>query len=136
MREIKFRAWNGKQMIYLSEQYLDRYYMQIDNQAWGVFDKENSFGAICNSHNKNDVLMQFTGLKDKNGVEVFEGDKVRGKTYTEGVVEGVVAWYEDRWVVQYNNGLRISLMYFKWIEVIGNIYENANLLNDERVNNV
>ena len=128
MREIKFRAWNGKQMIYLSEQYLDRYYMQIDNQAWGVFDKENSFGAVANSHNKNNVLMQYTGLKDKNGKEVYEGDIVecrsgetcQGFREYDNIIEVTFGFTDGMW----------DLLQCEEIEVIGNIYEKTELIEE------
>jgi len=72
-----------------------------------------------------------TGLHDKNGKEVFEGDVVRFSAYwvgdsieKESVEE--IEWYENGW----NDNLLIGYMdHPSWCEVIGNIYENPELLN-------
>lgn len=82
------------------------------------------------------VLMQSTGLKDENGKEIFEGDIVKvtdgdertnfpdGGIGTICGLDGIFMWYIDG---QVHNGLfDISQEYY--IEVIGNIYENQELL--------
>lgn len=63
-RVIKFRAWNGEQMI--SPDYIDR--------RGFAFWKENSIPQYT------DKVMQFTGLKDSNGIEVFDGDIIHQKS--------------------------------------------------------
>jgi hypothetical protein len=82
------------------------------------------------------VLMQSTGLKDENGKEIFEGDIVKvtdgdertnfpdGGIGTICGLDGIFMWYIDG---QVHNGLfDISQEYY--IEVVGNIYENPELL--------
>ena len=79
-------------------------------------------------------LMQSTGLKDKNGVEVFKGDIIR---CTRGCPHEVI-WLEEyggtffggmpAW---YLSGLRIGYAWTGEEEVIGNIYENPELLEVE-----
>lgn len=143
MREIKFRAWNKRR------RFLD--------SAW-MIDFEH--GEVCHSkHNASDinacVLMQFTGLKDKNGKDIYEGDIVkiynisyrRGSYYEpedyEGYCVGEVHYVPSKGFV-----LRKSFFHdtvdgdnvIKELcypnqrfsssksEVIGNVYENPELL--------
>ena len=141
MREIKFRAWNKV------EKFIDT--------AWSI-DWEHEL--VCHrAHNQSDlndcVLMQYTGLKDKNGREVFEGDVLKmvcelytnfGKTPTGKYNTSFhhVIWYKNGWgsqVIKNNgvgkingfkdNSLEITL---KYSEVIGNIYENPELLEEPK----
>ena len=116
-RVIKFRAWSKK----------GQYMEQVRGYWW---EEEG-----CNSENLEDgfryddyVLMQYTGLKDKNAKEVYEGDIVKfrainpcsGKASYEEII--LVTW-ED-----YNCGFNVfSDKFIDW-EIIGNIYENPELL--------
>ena len=75
-------------------------------------------------------LMQSTGLKDKNGVEIFEGDVVKSNVQPCKMVNPIKDGYG---VVRFENGMfklgSISLVTFiSKMEVIGNIYENPELL--------
>lgn len=71
MRILKFRVWNGEQMV--CPDYIDR-----NGRAWW---KENSIPT------SSDKVMQFTGLHDKNGREIWEGDRINillnGLLYTD-----------------------------------------------------
>lgn len=131
MREIKFRAWDGEQMIY--PDYIDR-----NGVAWW---KENSIPT------NSKLVMQYTGRKDKNGVVIYEGDiipcKVGVQNYANWVVgdenamlNGVVEWNEHQmcWEIGFKkNKYSIICCRFGWgstpvLEVIGNIYQNPELL--------
>lgn len=70
------------------------------------------------------VLLQCTGLKDKNGVEIFEGDVVR--MYDNPANTGLVVWFGSGWHVETSPDDIITLNVMS--EVIGNIYENKELL--------
>jgi hypothetical protein len=116
MRAIKFRAWDRK-----NEEMRDWHYL-----CWNW-----SMGTL-NGDSNTDV-MQFTGLKDKNDVEIYEGElivtdplKPNSKTLYTGAVE-----YHGRGfnVMVPNYGL--VDFYEGCAEIIGNIYENSDLLKNK-----
>lgn len=101
MRELKFRAWDGEQMV--SPEYIDRRGIA----HW----KENSIPTTS------DKVMQYTGLKDKNGKEIYEGDINQDK--------GLMIWWVCSYWWEYPNGDRheVDGSENKWATVIGNIFE-------------
>ncbi|MDS2686888.1 YopX family protein [Streptococcus pneumoniae] len=75
-----------------------------------------------------DSIMQSTGLKDKNGQEIFEGDIVK----CNGLL-GTIESFKAMWIcsfVKYNNYQKVGF-FAQEIEVVGNIYENPELLEDK-----
>ena len=115
-REIKFRAWDK----------LVNQWVKFNQPPKAVTGKSTS--RILNIHGSDDnvVFMQFTGLKDKNGQEIYEGDIVK----IDGMV-GKVFWDKEwtQFKCQWTPHQFFSLMtYPKNREVIGNIYENKELL--------
>ena len=129
-REIKFRVYDllrGKIVSpELCEYYFSNNQLCIGNSNWA----EEAFG--------NYPIMQYTGLKDKNGKEIYEGDIVEFKTnYTNkkgGWLNGVVIWDSERYGWALNAENTIYDIYdetegFEYIvKHIGNIYENPELL--------
>ena len=114
MREFKFRAWDKKtNKIY---QITD---IDFNNYlANGVCDGEWEEFSTCN-------LLQYTGLKDKNDVEIYEGDIVKGN-YLRGI--GVVEW--NKYFCKFDISHRMNISPSDVFEVIGNIYENKELLKE------
>ena len=86
----------------------------------------------------NAILMQSTGLKDKNGKEIFEGDvvrQVRTQPTTENeIIIGVVTMIEGAWWIMNDCEQLASKLWSETDEneIIGNIYENPELLEDDK----
>ncbi len=100
-RELKFRLFDGERMIYDRAEIIFNYEWQHPHP-----------------------VMQYTGLKDRNGIEIYEHDRVR---YQAGNMlrDGVVEMAEGEWTVNYDNGARSTLRsQYPVIVVIGNIHEN------------
>lgn len=126
MREIKFRAW-VKDRKAIFEVVLINY---VTKKVTYLLER---VGHLLNiRHDKfNDVeLMQYTGLKDKNGKEIYEGDIFyTGSKKILYIVEWIDCGLKGR---QIKNKSWVGLDYWKDdIEVIGNIYENPELMEDE-----
>lgn len=103
-REIKFRAWDNTRMLTQGEA--------------GVETIKSFFSNI----GKHEVLMQFTGIFDKNDAEIYEGDIVR-----ENDTMGIIQYLQDGFYVYDPGGISFRLT--KTFEVIGNIYEYKTLYN-------
>lgn len=106
-----------------------------DDWAYGYFVKGGTRSCIVESlasYPRYDIepntLGQYTGQTDKNGTKIFEGDIV----LTDGLINTKVVWDTDRlmWGLEYPKGEKVALYSFeKWdIEVVGNIYDNYELL--------
>lgn len=121
LREVKFRLWLDNEM--LSHEQLIR--MDQDTHAmYTIITKEKQ--------EEGTVLMQYTGLKGKDGVEVYEGDVLPCRyvvTFVDGSDGGNLGmasgWYEQRDNFESWRQLEVG----DELEVIGNIYEHSHLLN-------
>ena len=129
-RELKFRAWDKQNKSMEEVELLGDEVLRIKHAEW---------------ENREDFeVMQYTGLKDRKGVEIYEGDiieivnnlnEVTKKTNTHNAIvkykEGsLVATWQDEFVGEifnYFNSYNTPIVTF---EVIGNIYENPRLLKD------
>lgn len=150
-REIKFRAWlpESDQMIYINEYDGDEYHFYIckDGIKCDYFDRDHvkeGGGEIIDDPRwcKVDAnIMQLTGLKDKNGVDIYEGDIVLLHNKSKYTKEEYwfpvykIEYYKTGFKCQYvGGGLPVDNIEFNFIhypnnlEVIGNIYENPELL--------
>lgn len=122
-REIKFRAWNKIDKI------MGDLLALRDDTGMILMQKPHS--TVYRLDPKDCEVMQYTGLKDKNGKEIYEGDITRDKNGSIGVVQynSERAYFEEVYLSGNRNFLpEESIMEALDLQVIGNIYENPELL--------
>lgn len=142
-RKIKFRVWDTTHKVMITdnnvqevvrkynEGYLsdyEDYDSDYDCDEWYPYCKMYVPFDICLNEDK--VLLQYTGLKDKNGVEIYEGDMVMyDYEWTKPTEIGIVTWNNKNASFQIKGHIPSSSMtHLNWMKVIGNIYESEELL--------
>lgn len=116
MREIKFKAWDKE---------LKRMTISFDFDSFlDARDSEYGTGAIPDLSGCE--LMQFTGLTDKNGKEIYEGDIVKFNKQGKEVIAAVEYHEKAASFTPYARAKKRGS--YREFEIIGNIYENEGLL--------
>ena len=147
MREIKFRAWDEKYRIMIYPENLDKILKRFEGTD--AFFEDPLYApdelypfseikflrgiSILQEEYKDRLkIMQYTGLRDKNGREVYEGDIVRFKDWWDEEMVGEVRYSEKDMAFTIVNDFwdGFPIMYADDLEVIGNIYENPELLEE------
>ena len=138
MNNLKFRAWDKKLQKFGTVSNID---LEFEEVTFYTDDEEGL--EICQPFEDVEI-MQSTGLKDKNGKEIFEGDIVNcGYLFTGSPFEEEDEYEEEKGVVKFLNcGFNIEfkncnalfidiMLNCEDVEVIGNIYENKELIQNE-----
>ena len=134
MRELKFRAWHPE-----SESMI---VFDLAKASKDQYIASHVCALLSNTHNEGEgLMMQFTGLTDKNGVDIYEGDLIknnRGRT-AEVVWHKFTASFDSKFVSDDGSALpkqdkSYGFHNADWkseTKIVGNIYENPELLEAE-----
>lgn len=143
MREIKFRVWDN----HIAEMFYD--IGIIDNELWINIDSRG-YDMVGDYTEDCFHIMQYTGLKDKNGKEIYEGDILTStdypfQNYGSHNYYGVIEWWNELAAFcitkrlapssksrGISDGISEHLEDIERFEIIGNIYENPELLEESK----
>ena len=126
----KFRVWNEK-----TESFIDYGDLMLDLKNGKVYSGDVGIPEYTIDVTNQVILMQYTGCRDKNGIEIYEGDVIKDKYDKIWLVQ----WYVGAFVITnkipdsdgqtstYSHFSNLSNHHF-YFEVIGNMWDNPELL--------
>lgn len=129
-REIKYRVWDTEKLEFSNWTNRDPFFDVTSGQMFfweRTRNEDGSYGGdiVVQDLGNRFVLLQFTGLYDKNGVEIFEGDIIKGM-FDMGpageILQTATVYWDDL------KGYQWNYWNLDTVEVIGNIFENSELL--------
>jgi uncharacterized phage protein (TIGR01671 family) len=137
MRDLKFRVWNGYEMVYnVTVGKFGTFYVNPGDNGDGLDPKDSACLTSFTKKFSDDIpIMQYIGLKDRNSVEIYEGDLYYCHDYKDDIYQ--VMFVSGSFVGGKSEGSCMPLGWEElsidnpsnWCTVIGNIYETPQLLN-------
>lgn len=146
-RKLLFRAWlpDDEVMVYSNKYHSQDFFeiwhidengihVEIQEEVWRESGGETVNEVVYVKPNQ--FVMSSTGLKDKNGNDIYEGDWCRAMFRTKDgiqVIQGQIIMYEFMWCIDCTGSVGDDIFSINRphdFEVIGNIYENPELLNN------
>ena len=121
MKQVKFRAWDKQNLKWVKPNKGEGFTIWANGR--GIADVPRSWNGSENPDNF--ILLQYTGLKDKNGVEIYEGDIIE---FPNGSKHEVI-WRKGTFCYQESEN-SFHIFDETKCKIIGNIYENPNLLKE------
>lgn len=130
MRDIKFRVWDNERNAMLNSKSVDIDFFEGKIE---ITSDTIRYDEVYTDEIKEFELMQYIGVKDKNGREIYEGDIITITLDTGNVITGSVGMNNGQWSIKYYDRYYslVSIWYEMQPEVIGNIYENPELIINE-----
>lgn len=128
MRPFKFKAWNNKTKSWQHKDPCDLFGEMILIGGWMNGVKLQDLNEI--------IALQFTGLKDKNGKEIYEGDFLKSEIHNPSIFQ--VEFIEGGFCCTYKDCIPTDINHFYpsigcQVTVIGNIYDNPEFKNKENL---
>ncbi len=136
MREIKFRAWDeGNKVMHVDFQFIRS---GVEGNDWIIFISDkfplenhetNPFKNPSPYFAQQLKVMQYTGLKDKTGKEIYEGDLIHSEATICMIVEFKKGAFGIGNIFPFKT-LQSAIRNYGEVEIVGNIYENSELKDD------
>jgi hypothetical protein len=125
MRELKFRAWDKYHKIFRSNSHIHVFIQDFENNTIFKMNHADNYNNKDRDYNNDRIIIQqYTGIKDANSNEVYEGDILQDD---DGYID-IVKYHEEGYyhAGDWDGGD------FTYCKVIGNIYENPELLENQK----
>ena len=128
----KFRVWNEK-----TESFIDYGDLMLDLKNGKVYSGDVGIPEYTIDVTNQVILMQYTGCRDKNGIEIYEGDVIKDKYDKTWLVQWFVGAFVITDKIPDSDGQKSTYSHFSnmsnhhfYFEVIGNIWEDGELLEE------